>query len=287
MLKPFPQRVESTYDLMRIIISESAKRSNEIKQARAAELKSVLQATTMPLLWKPDTTRVTMYCFLGYEPLHKKSMVTGMTRLYYDRSKPFEADIPVHMNYNPALSVNVPEAYIIPQGWHKVIERLQAQQVEMEPLRKDTVMKVTAYHIGEYKTLPKAYEGHYKHYEISVTPSVQKIRFRKGDYKITTAQPARRFIVEMLEPTGDDSYFAWNFFDAILQQKEGYSDYRWEDIAASFLKKRPDVRKALDEKKKADPAFAKDAPAQLKFVYQHSPWYEPEHLRYPVFRIEY
>ena len=76
------------------------------------------------------------------------------------------------------------------------------------------------------------------------------------------------------------------FFDAILQQKEGYSDYRWEDVAAQFLKDHPDLRKLLEMKKKEDATFAKDAAAQLRFVYQHSPWYEPEHLRYPVFRIE-
>jgi len=36
------------------------------------------------------------------------------------------------------------------------------------------------------------------------------------------------------EPQGEDSYFAWNFFDPILGQKEGCSDYAFEDIAAEF-----------------------------------------------------
>jgi hypothetical protein len=89
----------------------------------------------------------------------------------------------------------------------------------------------------------------------------------------------------MLEPTGDDSYFSWNFFDAILQQKEGYSAYRWEDLAAAWLKDHPEVREKLEEKKKADPSFAQDAEAQLDFVYKHSVYYESAHLRYPVYRV--
>jgi hypothetical protein len=91
--------------------------------------------------------------------------------------------------------------------------------------------------------------------------------------------------MEMLEPQGEDSYFAWNFFDAILQQKEGYSDYRWEDIAAEVLKDNPAIQKALDTKKASDPKFAANASAQLDFIYKQSPYYEPVHLRYPVFRL--
>ena len=70
-----------------------------------------------------------------------------------------------------------------------------------------------------------------------------------------------------------------------LQQKEGYSEYRWEDVAAAFLKDHPDVKEKLEEKKKSDTTFAQNASAQLDFVYKHSPYYEPAHLRYPVYHI--
>src|SRR6202012_3280989 len=141
------------------------------------------------------------------------------------------------------------------------------------------------YHIGEFQSAPRAYEKHHKNTAIHVTAGVQQIQFLKGDYVIPTDQPARRFLVEMLEPTGEDSYFAWNFFDAILQQKEGYSAYRWEDVAASWLKEHPEVRQALEDKRRSDTAFAQNASQQLAFVYRHSPYYEPAHLRYPVYRV--
>jgi hypothetical protein len=98
-------------------------------------------------------------------------------------------------------------------------------------------------------------------------------------------QVANRFLIETLEPTAADSYFAWNFFDAILGQKEGFSGYAFEDIAADYLKNNTDLKNKLDQKRAADSSFAKNARAQLNFVYENSPWYEPAYLHYPVFKV--
>jgi hypothetical protein len=287
MLKPFAQRVESTYSLMRVIIQESARRAVAIKQAIAADQENDVAREELPLSWTADTTATpTYYRFMGYEPRYKKSEVTGQQRLYYDHQQPFTASIPIQDHYVPENTVHIPRAYLIPQGWYKVTDRLAMQGVKLVPLTRDTVITVTAYQIEDYQTTPKPYESHYKHSAIKVSSRNGKLRFRKGDYWVSTAQPTKRFMVEMLEPTGEDSYFAWNFFDAILQQKEGYSDYRWEDVAYLHLNAHPALWQELENKKKNDPAFAKDAAAQLKYVYQHSGWYEPEHMRYPVFRVE-
>jgi hypothetical protein len=116
--------------------------------------------------------------------------------------------------------------------------------------------------------------------------SKQQTRVLKGDFIIGLNQAANRYIVEMLEPTGNDSFFAWNFFDAILQQKEGYSDYRWEDLAAEILRKDPVLKGKLEEKKLADPKFAANSTAILDYIYKNSRYYEKAHLRYPVYRLD-
>jgi hypothetical protein len=100
-------------------------------------------------------------------------------------------------------------------------------------------------------------------------------------------QPADRYLMEMLEPSGDDSFFAWNFFDGVLQQKEGYSDYRWEELAAQVLMKDTRLQQKLAEKKSKDPIFAADSGAILDFIYKNSPYYEKAFLQYPVYLIEY
>ncbi|MBK7112469.1 MAG: hypothetical protein IPH60_08485 [Flavobacteriales bacterium] len=48
----------------------------------------------------------------------------------------------------------------------------------------------------------------------------------------------------------------------MLQQKEWFSDYVFEDIAADLLVKDAALKAAFEAKRNADPAFAKDDWAQ-------------------------
>lgn len=285
MLKPFRDRVLSTYALMQAMIDQSSRFAGELLRKRKEDIAADLDSTRLALDWKVDRSRWDTLLFKGYETGMKTSEVTGMQRMYYDHSKPFERPVNFYNYFTADAWATVPKAYVIPQAWHAVVELLQLNGVRMRRLTEDTTMPVEVYHIADYKSYPRAYEKHHKNTAIQVTAGEQPIHFLKGDFVIPTDQPARRFLVEMLEPTGEDSYFAWNFFDAILQEKEGYSAYRWEDVAGEWLQQHPEVQAELEKKRETDSAFAHNARAQLQFVYTHSPYYEPAHLRYPVYRM--
>ena len=285
MLKPFADRVQSTYDFMLTVMQQASVNATALQLQRAMARQEILQQQIFPLSWKVDSSKFSFVNFKGYEAAYKKSEVTGLERMYYNRNKPFKKEMKYFNVFMPAAIVVKPVAYIIPKGWVDVIERLKINGVSMQALKNDSSMLVDAYHIDEYKSYPTPYEKHHKNYAVKVSLGQQRIQFLKGDYIIYLNQKANRYIVEMLEPAGDDSFFAWNFFDAILQQKEGYSDYRWEDVAANWLQSNPEIQQQLQEKKIADSAFANNAAAQLEFVYKHSPYYEPVHLRYPVYRM--
>lgn len=286
MLKPYQKRVDATYELMRFFIKIASKNAPEIQRTRKQAFEDDRLANTMPLEWEPDTAQKTVVNFSGYESGYKKSEVSGRQRLYYDRNKPYTKEVPVYNTYKVKQVVSVPKAYFLPRGWHRVISRLEMNHVKMIELDKDTVMEVTAYYIDNFETVAKPYEGHYLHYKIKVHTEKQLVKLMKGDYMIPSDQTAKRFISEVLEPTAPDSYFAWGFFDSILQHKGGYSDYVFEDDAAALLKKDANLRKQLEEKQKADTAFANDGDAQLDFVYKHSVYKEVEYMRYPVYRLD-
>jgi len=175
---------------------------------------------------------------------------------------------------------------VIPQAWPGVIEQLRRNGVRMQVLPKDTLMTVSAYYITDYKSPQRPYEGHYPHSGVNVRTEQQRIQFYKGDYLISTNQAANRYLIETLEPQGIDSFFAWNFFDSILDQKEYFSNYIFEDTAAELLRKDPALRKALADKQETDKAFAENADAQLAFIYRQTPYYEKTHNRYPVYRLK-
>ena len=115
--------------------------------------------------------------------------------------------------------------------------------------------------------------------------STKQVVFNKGDLIIPTAQQGIRYLLETLEPQAPDSFFNWNFFDAILQQKEGFSPYVFEEIAEKLLTENPELKATFEQKKLAEPAFAANWYAQLNWLHKKSPHYEASHLQYPVYRI--
>jgi hypothetical protein len=286
MLKPYDQRVKSTYELMKSFIDFTAKNSETIKLLRDQTKQSVKTQTEFPIAWTLDRSQSSKRIYKGYTAAYKPSDVSGQQRLFYDRSKPYEKEVPFYNFYKPSIDIQKPKAYIIPQGWWKVIELLKANKVQMTQLKKDSTIEVEVYRIDDYKTAARQNEMHHINSDVKTSTSIQKLKFRKGDYYIPLNQVANRFLIETLEPAATDSYFSWNFFDAILGQKEGYSGYAFEDIAADYLKNNPDVKAKLNQRVASDTAFAKNGRAQLNFVYENSPWVEPDYLRYPVYRVK-
>ena len=286
MLKPYKERVLSTLDLMATFINKAAANASELLAVRKRAAAEMLVQKQFPLKWTIDKTKNSSINFKGYEQDTAVSEATGLNKMFYNRNKPYSRDVKFFNYFKPENIVEKPKAYIIPAGWNDVVERLELNGIKTRKLLNDSSMSVSFYRIDEYKSRPTPYEKHHGNYAVKTTKFSESTNFLKGDYIIDLNQPGNRYIVEMLEPTGDDSFFAWNFFDAILQQKEGYSDYRWEDIAADVIKKDPTLQQKLIAKKTAEPEFAKNAGAILNYIYKNSVYYEKAHMRYPIYRVE-
>ena len=285
MLKPYKQRVEGTYELMKTMIEIVSTEAKNIKKLRKEAFKKTYTNNLYPLDWKIDTTKQTTLNFKGYEGKMITSKVTGLQRLKYDRNLPFTKDI-TYMNYfKPTTKVKIPKAYIIPKGWWPILERLKMNNITMKPLQNDSIISVESYKIEKFNTRQSPYEGHYQHYNTTVTSSIKDITFKKGDLLVETNQYGMRYLIETLEPSAPDSFFNWNFFDTILQQKEGFSPYVWEDKALEFLNQNPEIKRQFDSIKSKNESFANNWYTQLDWIHKHSPNYENVHLQYPIYRI--
>lgn len=285
MLKNYSSRVKATYEFMVSTLDYTDKNYKKIQAKRVENENQFKPKSAYTVKWEIDTTKITQLPFMGYEGTYKKSDVTNGNRLYYDRKLPFTKYIPFKGDYKSVKEVIIPNAYVIPQGQWPVIDLLKANKLEYKQLKNDTTMVVESYRIADYATTKTPYEGHYVHYSTSVNTTQQTLSFRKGDYVFSTLQKGVKFLVETLEPEAVDSYFNWNFFDTILQQKEGYSSYVFEDLARDYLAENPKLKSKLEQKKKEDKSFADSPEAQLDWVYKNSPYYEKAHLNYPVYRV--
>ncbi len=286
MLKPYDQRVKSTYALEECFIAFASQNASTIISLREQTEKAAQTQADFPVAWELDRSQYGELIFRGYTAGRKPSEVSGLPRLYYDRTKPYEKKVKIFNYYKTTITIRKPTAYVIPQGWWKVIDLLKINQVVMRRFASDTAIDVKVSYVEDYKTAPRQYEMHHANSDTKLNVRSQKVQFRKGDYYIPMNQTANRFLIEVLEPRGNDSYFAWNFFDAILQQKEGYSNYMFEDEAADYLKTHPDIKTRLEQRRQTDTTFAKSARAQLDFVFENTPYKEPDYLRYPVYRVE-
>ncbi len=285
MLKPFPQRVQSTCRLLVSLMENVKAYSGEIISNKRKAGKECASMKTFGLKWEADTSRFDTLLFRGYEIRKEKSKATGLERIRYDRSAPFERPIRFYDYYKETLTVQRPEFYLLPQAWKEVVERMKLNNVKMIPLTADSTVEAEVMYIDKYKATSTPYEGHYLNTVQELRKQKEKVKVYKGDFLIPVNQSCNRYIVETLEPQGADSWFTWGFFDAILQQKEWFSSYVFEDLADSLLKADVKLRADFIAKKETDSAFAKDEFAQLYFIYQRSPFFEKTYRRYPVLRI--
>ena len=285
MLKPYKQRVEGTYELMISFINIADKDAEVIKELRKNALSKYKAGDSYQFSWKIDSSQSSQISFKGYEGKKIKSQITGKDRLKYDRDAPFTKDVTYYNYFKTSDSVIIPSAYIIPKGYWNIIDLLELNEIKFTKVKKDTILEAEVYKIERFETVRGPYEGHYLHYQTETKTSIEKVPVKKGDYWVDTNQEGVRYILETLEPSAKDSFFNWNFFDTVLQQKEGFSPYVWEDMAESFLNENPEIKKEFEAKKSSDPTFEQNWYAQLDWIHKQSPAYEKAHLRYPIIRV--
>ncbi len=284
MLKPYNDRVVATYWLLFSTLGKMAKDAKQIFDLKNEAIKETASMKNLSSGWKLDTTKYSEINFKGYEAGHKPSEVSGLQRLYYDKTKPYTKTIKNYTEYKSTIEIALPSFYIIPQAWERTIDNLKLNGVPVSYLKRDTTIEVESTYIEKYETVKSPYESHYLHFDTKIRHEKQTIKFSKGDVIVKMNTPMNRFVAEALEPQAQDSYFNWNYFDGTLQQKEWFSDYVFEDIAAGLLKEHPELRTQLEEAKKQDATLNENANAQLIWVYRHSRYYEKTHNRLPVFR---
>jgi len=287
MLKPFKDRYESMRALVETALDFTVKHGAQIKQLRRAAKDAGRTRAEWPVHWVMDEENTSTFRFKGYEAKYKPSVLGDYSRLYYDRSSPWERDITYYNRFKADVTVAAPKAYIIPQAWREAIERLELNGVRMERVSEDRMQDVAYYHIASVSSRPNAYEGHMFHDDVQLEKRRAAVQLRAGDVIVSLDQDKARYVVETLEPLAHDSFFRWGFFNSVLEKKEAYSDYVFEDEAEQMLRDEPALAAKFAEWKAANPSLMSNQEAVLDFVFAHCDKYrEPEWRRYPVFMVE-
>ena len=287
MLKSFADRYHSMRALVETALDFTIAHGADIVQLRRATRAAGRTRREWPVHWAMDDTQPSTFRFKGYAARYKGSRLGDYQRLYYDRNAPYERDIP-HYNRFPAdVVVPAPTAYVVPQQWREVIERLRWNGVRLERVEAERTQEVSTYRIAAVTSRAHAYEGHMFHDDVQLERGRETVTVRAGDYIVPLDQGQARYAVETLEPQAHDSFFRWGFFNSVLEKKEAYSDYVFEDEAERLLAAEPGLAAKFDAWKAANPDKLQDQGAVLDFIFAHcARWREPEWNRYPVFMID-
>ncbi len=286
MLKPYADRYDSMRALVEVVLDFTIARAAQIQTLRLEAKQNAAQKKQWPVTWKPDHSRPSRFRFKGYQAVYSPSKIGNYMRLSYDRNQAWEKDIEYFDHFVEDVVVKAPKAYLIPQAWREVIERLQWNGVVLEKLSEDRSMQVQAYHIVDVQSRANAYEGHMFHDAMELSVTTQTINARAGDYVLSLNQPNARYAVETLEPQAHDSFFRWGFFNSVLEKKEAFSDYVFEDSAYEMLQTEPELAEKFAVWKAANPSLLDNQEAVLSFIFANGKrFHEPEWRRYPIYSI--
>ena len=286
MLKPFADRYDSMRALVETALDFTIANADQIQSLRRAAKEEGKTRGEWPIHWAMDEQAASTFRFKGYEAQYSPSLLGNYTRLSYDRTRPWERDIKYFNSFPADITVKAPRAYVIPQAWREAIERLEWNGVKMERIDAEKTVDVQCYHIKSVSSRANAYEGHMFHDDVQLEKRNLRVTLRPGDVWIPLDQDNARYAVETLEPQAHDSFFRWGFFNSVLEKKEAYSDYVFEDHAMELLRDEPELKAKFEAWKAENQSLLGNQEAVLDFIFASCQRYaEPEWRRYPVYSV--
>lgn len=282
MFKPYADRVASTEAFLESVYEFSVANSSEIKKAKTASEKWQKEATTFPIDWELDSSKVEKLHFHGFESALINSHLGPYKRLKYYRDSTKNSVLNYYPHYSTIVDAQVPKYYLIPFAQQEIIERLEAHAIEMIPLKKDTLIECDFWEIEDFQFGNQPYEGHFRVENIKAKRKSATRKFYQGDLLVPGQQAQAYFLASVLHPMARDSYISWGLMHSIFGQKEYFSAYVFEDTAEELLVNDTQLKADFAAWQKANPEQAKNAYASLNWIYQHSDYFEEEYLRYPI-----
>jgi hypothetical protein len=288
MLKPYQVRVSATYQCLltslRILSVQEDPLKELISDADKAASGPELLGKPFPLKFQLDLKDSILVDFKGIAYVKETSAVSGGSWIRYG-VRPETMKIPYFSNNVPAVSVKLPDAYIIPPEWQTVIAKLALHGIRTRILATPEKVVVHTYYFTKPKWQANPYEGRHPLTQVTCEEVPEVREFPAGSVIVETGQPEARIIAHLLEPQGNGSLVFWGFFDAIFEQKEYAESYVMEKLAEEMLAENLELREELAEKKSADSAFANSPGQVLNWFYQRSPYADSHRNVYPIGRI--
>lgn len=161
-----------------------------------------------------DPTRLSLSLAAKNGPFEEKFILKG-----FKDGEPHDYECEFISKYEPTKTTQFAFAYVIPEGFERVVDRLLMHGVKIERLSNDLKTRVEVDRIVSLDRAERAFQKH-KMVRLDADRESLKLVVPAGSYLVRTGQPLGRWISYMLEANSDDGYAFWNFFDSVLEAKQ-------------------------------------------------------------------
>lgn len=234
---PFADRVSVTYNFVREILSLAVEERSRIKALALAGYvpdSVVVRSVMAPPTQQDVIAEITRPAGEGAGPFAHRER-TGVFRTIR---------MPVFDRFTVARKEALPAGYLIPPAFLEVVTLLRRSGIVVERIAKPWGDYADHFEIDSVTAARNAFEGHR-----TVTLTGQWIAggewsFDPGWFYVSTKQRLAVLAAYLLEPSGEDGYAAWNFFDRALRPHGIYPVLR---VTQPF---RRDLQVVTDESEK-------------------------------------
>ena len=214
-LKPYKRRVLGTYVLMAETLELLAREKDSLRKAIVQD--QGRRPQSIPLGFERDNSVPAQKVpFKGVSSERYQGQVSGGEVVRWTGQAVIET-IPEVFISKPTDLIVPPVAYIVPQAWSDVVERIALHGIEVEQINEPLSTRAEVYRLPgaaiaePSEWTPNPFEGH-----IRIDPGEPDIQliettFPVGSYRISTDQPLGELLVLMLEPLAPDSFLQWGF----------------------------------------------------------------------------
>lgn len=286
--RPYKERVKTTADVMRSVLTAAQEHAGAWRQAaRAADDARRRTAGRDVILTWDNAQEAETLAFLGYSYERVSSEISGALWTRYDDNKPAVWQVPMRRALVAGKTTKAPGwGYAVPAGFaSEVAARLRLHGINFAVLEQQEVVTAQVFRAHEVSFGQRPYEGRMTA-KATGAWTVEKRTLPAGSLVIGVNQPRARLLLEMFEPDAIDSLLGWGFFNAAFEQKEYMEAYVAEEEARRLLKNDPALKHAFEQLLAQDPAFARDAEARLRFFYRRTPSFDERMNLVPVYRLE-
>ena len=279
MLKPYRQRVLGTYILFEATLKIAATDADRIAAAKAADRAS--RPDRLLTRWKPAAEPIGyVEDFKGVALETYLSPASGRLEQRW-LGTPISFRMPI-IGQEATETVSLPIAWWVPAGQTEVIERLRLHGIAFTAIDAPRELILDEVRLVDPE-LSQPIEGRYP-----ITARFQHHRAERlmpaGSVRVPADQPLGLLAASLLEPESQDSFLAWGFFPEMLAPAPNTDDFVLAGLGEHLLATDPALKARFEAKLRADPAFADDPDARLRWLYAQAGSGHPFLLRYPIMR---